>query len=232
MKIVVRPGLWLASAVAIAILLTLGTWQVKRLQWKTELIGTVEARVDAAPVPLTDILGRDDAEIAYQPVRAVGGFPNAKTAHVPGTYEGVPGAYAFQAMRLDAPDGAVLVINRGFVPNDSRAEFYPLPDAEAMEGLARPYRQTGGLAGAFAPPDRPEDGVFHARDPQRLAAYLAPGEAGEVLPFILDSTLPTELPRGGTTRVTFTNNHLGYAITWYGLAVGLSFVTLIMSRKR
>ena len=69
-------------------------------------------------------------------------------------------------------------------------------------------------------------------DPEALAAYLTPGEEGLYLPLAVDSTLPTALPRGGTTRLAFRNAHLGYALTWYGLAAGLVVVVGGLSIKR
>ncbi|GGY50166.1 SURF1 family protein [Parvularcula lutaonensis] len=227
-----RPVLWAVSAVAVAILLTLGTWQVQRLQWKTDLIATVEARIDSPPVPLAQALAMYAAgeDIEYLPVRAMGGFPSTKVAHVFGTWDGQPGYYVFQAMRLDEPEGRTLIVNRGFVPQDQRAEAYPLPDAAAITGLARRYEGVTGIAAAVEPKGTRDSGTFYDRDLSDLAAYLAPGE--DVLPFAIDSTLPTELPKGGTTRVEFRNAHLGYAITWYGLAAALIGVVFVMSRKR
>lgn len=233
MNLTVRPILWIVSAVAIAILLSLGTWQVKRLAWKNDLIAKVEARAAAEPVNVYEALALFEAgeDIEYLPVRVTGGFPSPDVAHVPGTYEGAIGAYAFQVMRLDEPSGRLLLLNRGFVPQDDRSNNYPLPSADAVVGLVRSYDGNRGLAAAFAPPDRPSDLVFHSRDRGIISAALAP-EGGEFLPFALDSMLATELPQGRTTRLAFRNSHLGYAITWYGLAASLLFMVLAMSRGR
>lgn len=232
MTFVFRPVLLVLTVLALGVLLTLGTWQVKRLAWKTDLIAKVEARIDDDPVAVLLLLDQPAEEWAYRPVAVSGGFPNAEVAHVFGTYEGQAGYYAFQAMRLDDGSGRLVLVNRGFVPQDARAEFYPLPNAEQLVGIARQYAPETGLAAAFAPKNRPEDGVFFTRDLQALAAYLTPGEEANYLPLAVDSTLPTELPRGGTTRIDFRNAHLGYAITWYGLAVGLIGVVGALSLKR
>lgn len=232
MTFVFRPVLLILTALALAVLLSLGTWQVKRLAWKTDLIAKVEARIDAPPVPVRALLAQPEEAWAYTPVTVSGGFPNAKVAHVFGTYDGDAGYYAFQAMRLDDGSGGLVLVNRGFVPQDAKAAFYPLPDAEQMVGIARQYAPETGLAAAFAPKNRPEDGVFFTRDPGALAAYLTPGEEGAYLPVAVDSTLKTALPQGGTTRIDFRNAHLGYAITWYGLAAGLIGVVGALSIRR
>nr|WP_305888943.1 SURF1 family cytochrome oxidase biogenesis protein [Parvularcula maris] len=213
------------------VLLTLGTWQVQRLQWKEDLIAKAEARVDAAPVSIAEALGRAEAgeDTEYLPVSAVGGFESPDVAHVFGTWEGRAGAYVFQAMTLDEPEGRILLVNRGFVPQDQWAESYELPDAEAFTGLVRNYGPERGLSAAVAP-DAGSNLLF-TRSIEVLADELAPGRKDAVLPFAIDSTLPTELPLGGTTRLEFRNAHLGYALTWYGLALGLAGVTFVLLRK-
>ncbi len=126
---------------------------------------------------------------------------------------------------------APLLVNRGFVPEGARQESYTLPDAEAMTGLLRRFERQGGLAGLVAAPDDPTSGSYYSRERGPLvAAFGGVNAEGAVLPFYLDSTLPTEVPRGGTTRLDFSNRHLGYAITWYGLAGGLLLVFLLRSR--
>ncbi|MGH6917099.1 MAG: SURF1 family cytochrome oxidase biogenesis protein, partial [Geminicoccaceae bacterium] len=47
-----------------------------------------------------------------------------------------------------------------------------------------------------------------------------------------DRPNPGGLPIGGLTRIALTNNHLQYAITWYGLALTLLAVYLAFSLRR
>ena len=221
-----RPGLTAAFVLAFAALLVLGTWQVARLSWKTDLIARTEALTASEPVPL---LSRADPE-EYQPVRVTGGFVTDRTVHVSGTWAGRPGFYVFQPFKPDEAQTLILV-NRGFVPAEARRESYPLPDVGALTGLVRSY-QTGGLGLFGAPPD-PDGLTAYDRRRSTLTkpfADLAEDEA--FLSFYLDSTLATDIPRGNTTRLDFSNRHLGYAITWYGLAAGLLAVFLLMSRER
>jgi surfeit locus 1 family protein len=228
-----RSPLVLLTIPAVLVLVFLGTWQVQRLQWKEDLIAKAEARVSAEPLPLSAVLAARSAgeDTEYTPVRAVGGFETPDVAHVFGTYEGRAGAYVFQAMTLGEPSGRILLINRGFVPQDQWAESYELPNAESFTGLVRNYQSETGISAAVRP-DESGSGLLFTRDIETLAAILVPGRESRVLPFAIDSTLPTELPRGNTTRLEFRNSHLGYAITWYGLAVGLIGVTTVLYRRR
>ena len=76
------------------------------------------------------------------------------------------------------------------------------------------------------------------RDPLRLsAAYGLPVD--RTLPYTIDAgvgaTPPSGLPQAGETRLSFSDNHLGYALTWYGLAiaaVGVFAVRVRAERRR
>jgi surfeit locus 1 family protein len=60
-------------------------------------------------------------------------------------------------------------------------------------------------------------------DPDRVAPFTVDARAGQG---------PAGLPQGGETLIRFTNNHLGYAITWYGLAIALVAVAVLMLRRQ
>ena len=223
-----RPVLTVCTILGVLVLLGLGTWQVLRLQWKTDLIERTERLATADPVPL-----RDEPLEPYTPVAVTGGFVTDRTLHVSGTWEGRPGYYVFQPFR---PDGmrALVLVNRGFVAADERQDTYTLPDADRLTALYRDYAPRG----PFSPPPDPDGRTAYDRS---MASLTAPFRdlAGDTvpadelfLPYYLDSTLPTDLPRGGTTRLDFSNRHLGYAITWYGLAAGLVAVYAAMTRRR
>lgn len=201
-------------------LLGLGTWQVARLQWKEALIERTERLTGAEPVPLS----LDAPPEEYTPAYVVGGFPTHRTVHVAGTYEGAPGFYVFQPFRPDE-GGTLVLVNRGFVASDDRADGYPLPDADRLVGLVRAFEDRP----PFAPPPDPGGATAYDRSFGTLTSAFE--GLGPFAPLYLDSQLPTELPRGGTTRLDFSNRHLGYAITWYGLAAGLVGVYVAATRR-
>lgn len=216
------------------ILSGLGTWQLARLNWKTDLIAEVDARVAAAPVPfLVDV-----EPLAYTPVRLSGTFRAEAVAHVAGTHEGAPGWFVFQAFALDPRDGKTgsVIVNRGFVPFDDRADQYPAPDmALEVTGLVRTFDRPNALAKAFTAPFDMTKGSFYSRERGPLRQYLTDdAEAESVASVYVDQSGGDDLaavPLAGTTRVEFSNRHLGYALTWYGLALGLIGVYVIKRRE-
>jgi cytochrome oxidase assembly protein ShyY1 len=76
--------------------------------------------------------------------------------------------------------------------------------------------------------------TWFVRDPQAMAKARG---WGEVAPFYIDQELPVPasgMPRPSALSVTLRNDHLGYALTWFGLAAVLAGVYLawLISRRR
>ncbi len=241
-----RRGLLLAAgltAVAVGVFAGLGTWQVQRLHWKHRLIETVTARTRAPAIPAPDRddpLTRDGEALDYTRVTVRGHFLEGNDAHVQallgeprGRYGG-PGSWILSP--LARADGAIVWINRGFVPVDRMAEAAPVRAGETVtiEGIARRPEPRG----AFTPADEPAKNLWFVRDPQRLSAAFGLSVAA-TLPYTIDAdaatTPPSGLPQAGETRLSFPDNHLGYALTWYGLALaalGVFTARLLGGRRR
>ena len=213
----------------------LGTWQLHRRVWKLDLIARVESRVHAPPVPAPDESqwGRvSAASDEYRRVLVSGVFLNASEALVQAVTDLGPGYWVLTPLRLS--DGSVILINRGFVPPEkhnraSRRETEPL-GVTRVTGLIRMTEPRGGfLRNNDVAADR-----WYSRDVQAIAASrglsrAAPffidedGSARSTSAALLDAAgrdAPvSDAPVGGLTVITFHNNHLMYAITWYTLAL-------------
>lgn len=242
-----RPLLWpgLATLVALVVLAGLGTWQLQRLGWKEELIARINARAQAPATDLLPLAGQgrwqgdyDPAEHEYRRVRVAGTFDHANEVRIHGLMAsrtaGQPLAGFYVLTPLVLPDGRRLIVNRGFVPPE-RAD----PATRAQAQVAGPVEITGLVRGpeprnAFTPADDPARNQWYSRDPQAIAA--ARGLA-HVAPWILDADAtpnPGGWPLGGLTRIELPNNHLQYALTWYGIALTLVgvFAAFAMQRLR
>jgi surfeit locus 1 family protein len=225
-----RPGVTIAAAFVLAALIALGTWQLQRLHWKQDLIARVEARVSAEPIPFDEAVRRAEAgeNMEYAPVAITGRIDPARAADVFGTYDGEAGVYTF--VPLSSADEKVYV-NEGFTPQDMAATTPPPAEAEEkVTGLFRYAEEPAPPASWFRPAGKSVDGLWFVRDPQAFAA-----EAGSVSPpFYIDrfAVEGRDWPKGGTTRLEFSNRHLEYALTWYGLAGALIAVWLAFSLKK
>ena len=225
-----RAGLLWAAGIALAsaLFLALGTWQLLRMQWKHALIERVQARVHAAPVPAPArsewaAINADNAE--YRHVRASGTFlfdhstlVQASTVHGLGYWVLTP---------LRSADGAIILVNRGFVPSRQAATGSGQAQA-TVSGLLR----ISEPAGRVLRPNDPAHGNWYSRDVQAIAAArgLAP-----VAPYFIDADAtpgqPAGQPIGGLTVIAFRDNHLVYALTWYALALMIIVRTWQIKRK-
>jgi len=220
------PGLF--TAVGLALLIALGVWQLHRLAWKEGLIAEVSARVGAPPVglpPESAWPSLKPADYEYRHVRAAGFYDFAHQALIfralgnPRGRYGGPGYLVLTPLKLS--DGAIVIVNRGFIPEDKKAAFSggadQGPPAAEIIGLMRsPESRTW-----FTPADDPAAGQWFTRDPFAIAAAM---KLDRVAPFTIDADAgpdPAALPEGGETILSFPNNHLSYAFTWFGMALAL-----------
>ena len=223
------------TALALSVLIGLGTWQLQRLHWKEDLVARVEARVSEPPSklpPSAEWAGLDLHEWEYRPVEAAGRFRHDLESRVytllsdaKGPLEG-PGYWIVTPFELTAAAGRVLV-NRGFVPLETRQPL-DRPEGEVMvRGLLRAPEDRN----MFTPDDQPGQRLFYARAPAAIGAALG---LAVFAPFTIDAmdTPAGTLPQGGETRLVFPNRHLEYALTWYGLAGALAGVFLVFSLSR
>ena len=214
-----QPILTLFTLLGLWMLITLGNWQVQRLEWKQGLIATVEARIHLAPVPLEQALANGTVEeIAYTPVTLQGRYDHSRELHLFGRNDqGRVGYYIYTPL-LRAGASSVIV-NRGFVPE--RQMDLALRQAGQIEGMVTVTGLARGPSarGNFQPENNPATNEWYFRDLAAMAATM--GEAN-VAPVFVDQELwdiPGGLPQGGQTRIHFPNDHLSYALTWYGLAI-------------
>lgn len=222
--------------IALAVLVSLGTWQVKRLYWKQDLLAAIEQRSTAQPADLKTIesLLASGEPIDYRTARASGRFLNDRERHFFATFEGQSGFYVYTPLELD--DGRLLFVNRGFVPYDRKdAALRPQSLVEGVQTITGLARARLEEKPSFMVPENDEAAnIFYWKDLDRMAASAGlPAE--KVLPFFLDADatpVPGGLPRGGVTVIDLPNSHLQYAITWYGLALALLGVALFGWLKR
>lgn len=217
-------GFGIAATVLFAVLVALGTWQVERRAWKLALIERVETRVYAPPVPAP---GRAEwpaitaADHEYRRVSVTGTFLNDRETLVAASTVLGPGSWVLTPLRRD--DGTVVLVNRGFVP-PARRDPATRTDGQVGGQIGGSATVTGLLrisepGGAMLRANDPAADRWFSRD---VAAIAAARRLEEVAPYFIDAEAAPggpAFPVGGLTVIAFPNNHLVYAITWYGLAV-------------
>ncbi|WP_135465773.1 SURF1 family protein [Crenalkalicoccus roseus] len=219
-----RLLLLLLALPVLAVLLALGTWQVQRLHWKTDLLERIAAAEAGPPLPLGVAPPPDFAK-----VEARGRFDHEREAllglEVRGTTMG-----ARLLTPLLRPGAPALLVERGWVPLE-RTEGLDRPEGEvAVTGYVRPPDPRT----LFSPRDDTAGRRFYTFDPEAIGQALG---LEAVAPFGLvalagPDTPPGALPAPARSLPRPNNPHLGYAITWYGLAAALVGVLIAFLRRR
>ncbi len=231
-----RWPLLIAAACALAILLSLGTWQVNRLQWKEGLLASIAERTRHAPLPLSGIEAAQAAgnDFEYTPVTATGTFAHEGERFYFDTWKGASGYHVYTPLQL--ADGRFLFVNRGFVPFDMRDPAKraagEIVGEVTVTGLAR--SAPAAKAGWVVPENDIAKNVFYWKDLKAMTSSAGLPADAKVLPFFVDANdapNPGGLPVGGVTNIQLPNNHLQYAFTWYGLALALVGVVIVWLRR-
>ncbi|MDN3566750.1 SURF1 family protein [Paeniroseomonas aquatica] len=221
-----RRRIWLpvlASLPVLAALLWLGTWQVQRLHWKTDMLDRIAAAEAGPPLPLAG------SAAPYTKVVATGRLDHAREAllgvEVRGTALG--GHLVTPLLRDGAPP---LLVDRGWVPL-TRDRGLDRPEGEvAITG----YIRAADTRDWNSPKDDTAGRRFYVFDPAAIGAALGlPPPA----PFGLVALAPPGAPAGLLPAAAASlprpdNPHLGYAITWYGLAAALVGVLIAFLLRR
>lgn len=227
-----RPTLWptVASTLIFAVLIALGTWQIDRLHWKEGLIDTLNARLHLPPEPLPAELSDGEA-LRYRMVTVSGTFRHDREIHLVANSKSGDAGYLIITPLL-RPDGAAVLVSRGWVPpayvDPARRPDGQIADPVTVTGMARP----GWPQGYFVPDNDTATNHWFWGDLDAMAAYAGLDHYLPVFVEADDTANPGGLPVGGQSVVNLRNDHLQYAITWYLLAVGIAGVWFLYHFQR
>ena len=223
-------GMTIIALVMVGVLAGLGVWQLQRRDQKHALIAALAERLAVAPVPLptqSDWKTLNAARDEFRRVTFTATFESKPDVMVYSSGSALredvsgPGTWAFLPARL--PDGGTVVINAGFVQNtmqdraqQDRAVARLLTGAPVvLTGYLR-FPESAGLL--TAQEDRAKR-LWFVRDHRAMAEAMA---WGDVAPFYVDLEAPVPpsgVPKPGPLEVHLRDNHMQYAITWFGLAI-------------
>lgn len=199
----------------VAILLSLGIWQMQRLAWKQAVIAEIDARIGAAPVGLP---AAPDAEAdRYLPVRVSGRLTGEELDVLVSRKQIGPGYRVISAMVTD--DGRRVLVDRGFLPEDARGLPRVVGDIEVTGNLLWPEEVDG-----FTPAPDAKRKIWFARDLPAMAAALKT----EPLLIVARSDTKDGIEAMPVDSSAIPNDHLNYAITWFLLALVWSGMTVLL----
>jgi surfeit locus 1 family protein len=225
------PGIiaWSFLVFCVVVLLGLGTWQVQRLQWKTNLIETIEQANETPPRQGFPQSRQQQEALGWQRVAIEGEYLHEHEFHLAARYyKNQVGYHILTPFRLK--DGRVVLLNRGWVPPELKD-----PSLRKQGQIEGPQQiiamvRTDKDYNAFTPEGDPKDNLWFRRNIERMSEV----SGLNLEPVTLD-VLYTEPPGGfpvaSVVEVNLRNDHLGYAITWYSLAVAAIVIFILFHRR-
>ena len=205
----------LLGLVGIGVLLSLGIWQVQRMQWKATILADINARLTGTAQALP--AAPNPADDKYRPVFAQGRFTGERLFVISGMADVGGGVQVIAVLQTD--DDRRIMVDRGFLPDQDKAKALTVTGAKIDGNLHWPDETT-----PYTPPPDAKTGLWFARDVAGMAAQLkteallivARADTGDgIIPRPVDSS-------------TIPNDHWGYAITWFLLAATWAVMTVAL----
>ena len=153
----------LLGVAGVAVLASLGVWQLQRLDWKESILAEIEARIAADPVSLP--AAPDPEADRYMPV-AVQGDLTGESLHVLASVQRVgPGHRLISVLELS--DGRRIMVDEGFIREGGDLDPDGVRDVEVIGNLHWPDE-----VDRFTPEPEFSEDLFFARDVPVMAAHV------------------------------------------------------------
>lgn len=232
----ILPGI--SVALALSVLVGLGVWQLIRLDEKERLISQIEAMMHMQAQrlpPQAEWNAPSFAALDYSPVTISGTFRHALEVYLFASVakgnrgDEQQGLFVFTPFEL--AEGGIVLVNRGFVPaqikDPSTRSAGQVEGTVTLTGILKITRKQG----LFTPEPDLANRLWFAVDPRGMAAAQGLADVASFTIEADDTPVPGGWPSGGHTVLNFSNNHLQYALTWFGLALVLIVMALFQLYK-
>ncbi|XP_065651599.1 surfeit locus protein 1 [Hydra vulgaris] len=214
----------------------LGTWQIKRLAWKKELIREMEARTTSEAIPLpSDILSpRKIEEMEYRRVIVRGKFDHTKEVFLGPRSKNVSNSFNNSSLISSRSEsgyhivtpfvlntGERILVNRGWVPLKMKSSLTRVQGQIEKEVELTGLIRKGEKRPQFTPSVKSDSLTFHYCDLDTFSTIL------NTNPVLIDADFASSVeggPLGGQTRVNIRNEHLQYIVTWYSLSAATFYM--------
>jgi surfeit locus 1 family protein len=222
------------TAVMLLVLLGLGSWQVKRLFWKQALLAQIAQAEAAEPIPLAKVEAQGTPS-PFMKISVTGTFLPSETALYGAEVRDVASGPAMGAQLIEPireVNGELILVDRGWVPLSRTGPLDQPTGGVTVSG----YVRFGDSQHWFSAADDPSARQFFTLDPRAIGAAIG---QPDVRPFVLVAlgagsgagAIVQHWPDPVQHLPRPPNNHLSYAITWYGLAIALLAIFMIWARK-
>jgi surfeit locus 1 family protein len=202
----------------ISIFISLGTWQIIRLNWKLELLNKIDLSLKKNPVDLMVNSPED-----YLKIKTSGVIDFDKQIYLYSLNEkGEPGFNVINPIVINKEN---FLLNRGWIPFDKKnTKEIDIFDYEIILGTLK----TQTKASKFKPTNDIKDNYWFTLDRNDIFKYTNKNFS----PFIIYLNNNLELPKPKIITVNIPNSHKKYAITWFSLAFSIFFFYLYVRKNK
>lgn len=224
-----KPWAWLLTAAGVALFSTLGVWQVHRGLAKQQMLSELAAPSAAAENLSAASVAPEGLNLRR--ARARGKYlPERQLLEDGQSHRQQPGYHVWTPLQLE--DGAIVLVDRGWVPRDAAAVQAPAPAGEmTLQGFWRALPEPGLRLAAAG--DCPAEKKFPAVVLYPAIAQVRCLLGASVLPglFLLDAAEPGGFVREWTDLGFPPERHFGYAFQWFVLAIAAIVIFFRVNRK-
>ncbi|MDG2187867.1 MAG: SURF1 family protein [Hyphomicrobiales bacterium] len=217
------------------ILIILGSWQIDRKEQKNQLFEKLE-RVNLSEEDFQniDINQTNINEWLYRKVALTGNYDFEKELYIFTHLSDPRGKYGGAGYWVLNPfitsNGEFIVINRGFVPQNIIQNFKLTNFNKKEKGPIIGYIKNFEERNIFTPKTDFQNKILYSIIKDDIKQIF---NMNRIEPYYVDLVTSNQLiPQSNETRLEFPDNHLSYAITWYGLATSLLFIYFYSRIKR
>lgn len=209
------------TIIGVFVLCSLGTWQIKRLAWKEQLIEKIESRHEADFVEFSPADFSSENEFFKGKIK--GTFLYDKTIKLQSrTFDGTPGVHVITPFKLSS--GETLLINRGWAPLDYNTEqSEPAKKSGTVTGMIRATRRPN----IFVPPNNPDKDRWYSINIEQISIAKTLKNILPVMLYEIDLSKSADdltYPDANALEIHINNNHKQYAFFWFSLALTLIVV--------
>ena len=201
----------------ILVFISLGSWQIIRLNWKNNLILEIETSLKKPPVQLSE------TNVAnFLKIKTSGSIDFDKQIYLYNLNEnGTPGFEVINPIIIDSKN---YLINRGWIPFEKKdlEEIYEF-DENNIIGILK----FQGRKNIFKPDNDIKENYWFSLDREDILEFTGKKFSNYII--YLDGNYQFPKPKKITANIS--NNHKKYAITWFSLAISILLLYLYFRRK-
>ena len=200
--------------------LSLGTWQLYRLQWKQDLISQIDKGLKSTPIKYSNKIKND-----YQRVVLNGKYNYENQIYLYSlNAKGQPGFDVITPFKTIEGDN--VLVNRGWINKEMKNKTeINLSNKSEIFGLLRKIVKKN----IFKPENDTEKNIWFSININQIKKITGKNFSNHVV-FLEDNV--TNLPVPKKITIDVPNNHLKYAITWYSISISILFYFLYFRKQQ